>query len=202
MSDYSEPANASLIVPDRVRVQVLRRGRGGVGGLEVRQGQGDRDPGGRAARPRRAPTASTCCPTAPSSGGWKLITPTGWTDWNTACEIVAKSAKEVGIGITTEFPQAPTMYLRAAERRLRPGDVHLHRREPGQPVDALPRRAGRPGRARRSARRRSGTTTGSPTPRSRPCWTPRPAAKSDAEAKTAYAAARQDLPRERARWCR
>ena len=45
-------------------------------------------------------------------GGWKLITPTGWTDWNTACEIVAKSVKEVGIGISTEFPQAPTMMAR------------------------------------------------------------------------------------------
>jgi peptide/nickel transport system substrate-binding protein len=43
-------------------------------------------------------------------GGWKLITPTGWTDWNTACEIVAKSAQEVGIGIATEFPQFPTMF--------------------------------------------------------------------------------------------
>ena len=43
-------------------------------------------------------------------GGWKLITPTGWTDWNTACEIVAKSAQEIGIGISTEFPQAPTVY--------------------------------------------------------------------------------------------
>jgi peptide/nickel transport system substrate-binding protein len=39
-----------------------------------------------------------------------LITPTGWTDWNTACEIVAKSAQEVGIGITTNFPQFPTMF--------------------------------------------------------------------------------------------
>ena len=45
-------------------------------------------------------------------GGWKLITPTGWTDWNTACEIVAKSAKEIGIGISTEFPQFPTMYAK------------------------------------------------------------------------------------------
>ena len=45
-------------------------------------------------------------------GGWKLITPTGWTDWNTACEIVAKSVKEVGIGISTEFPQAPTAISR------------------------------------------------------------------------------------------
>ena len=45
-------------------------------------------------------------------GGWKLITPTGWTDWNTACEIVAKSVKEVGIDISTEFPQAPTAISR------------------------------------------------------------------------------------------
>ena len=35
-----------------------------------------------------------------------------WTDWNTACEIVAKSVKEVGIGISTEFPQAPTAIAR------------------------------------------------------------------------------------------
>ena len=53
-------------------------------------------------------------------GGWKLITPTGWTDWNTACEIVAKSAKAVGIGISTEFPQAPT-----ATSRWQNGDFDL-----------------------------------------------------------------------------
>ena len=53
-------------------------------------------------------------------GGWKLITPTGWTDWNTACEIVAKSAKEIGIGISTEFPQAPTMLA-----RMQNGDFEL-----------------------------------------------------------------------------
>ncbi|MVA76461.1 ABC transporter substrate-binding protein [Auraticoccus sp. F435] len=40
-------------------------------------------------------------------GGWKVICPSGWTDWNTALEIVAKSAIAAGIGIETEFPQAP-----------------------------------------------------------------------------------------------
>lgn len=38
-------------------------------------------------------------------GPYKLITPTGWTDWNAACEIVAKSLKEVGIDCSTNFPQ-------------------------------------------------------------------------------------------------
>ena len=38
-------------------------------------------------------------------GPYKLITPTGWTDWNAACEIVAKSLKEIGIDCATNFPQ-------------------------------------------------------------------------------------------------
>ncbi|WP_235996672.1 ABC transporter substrate-binding protein [Aestuariimicrobium ganziense] len=42
-------------------------------------------------------------------GPWKLITPTGWTDWNTSCEIIAKSLQEVGIDVSTNFPQAATM---------------------------------------------------------------------------------------------
>src|SRR5215217_5699117 len=49
-----------------------------------------------------------------------LIIPTGWTDWNTACEIVAKSVKEVGIDISTEFPQAATM-----QNRMQVGDFDL-----------------------------------------------------------------------------
>jgi peptide/nickel transport system substrate-binding protein len=39
-------------------------------------------------------------------GPWKLITPTGWTDWNSACEIAAKSLKAVGIDVKTQFPEA------------------------------------------------------------------------------------------------
>ncbi len=39
-------------------------------------------------------------------GPWTIITPTGWTDWNTACEIAAKSLKAVGMDVRTKFPQA------------------------------------------------------------------------------------------------
>ena len=38
-------------------------------------------------------------------GPWKLITPTGWTDWNASCEIIAKSLKAIGIDCATNFPQ-------------------------------------------------------------------------------------------------
>lgn len=38
-------------------------------------------------------------------GQYKLITPTGWTDWNASCEIIAKSLKAIGIDCVTNFPQ-------------------------------------------------------------------------------------------------
>lgn len=38
-------------------------------------------------------------------GPYKLITPTGWTDWNASCEIIAKSLKAIGIDCSTNFPQ-------------------------------------------------------------------------------------------------
>lgn len=38
-------------------------------------------------------------------GPWKLITPSGWTDWNAALEIVAKNLKAIGIDAATNFPQ-------------------------------------------------------------------------------------------------
>ncbi|MDR1808694.1 MAG: ABC transporter substrate-binding protein [Propionibacteriaceae bacterium] len=38
-------------------------------------------------------------------GPWSMITPTGWTDWEAACEIVANSLKAIGIDCSTNFPQ-------------------------------------------------------------------------------------------------
>ena len=48
MSDYSEPANASLIVPTGYESKFYDAAAVAAGGLEVRPGQGGRDPGGRA----------------------------------------------------------------------------------------------------------------------------------------------------------
>src|SRR5690606_22312859 len=42
-------------------------------------------------------------------GPWKVQCPFGWTDWMTALELVAQGAQEVGIDITTEFPEAPVV---------------------------------------------------------------------------------------------
>ena len=119
MSDYSEPANASLIVPtgyeskfyDAAAVEAEGWKYDKAKAVEILEGE---------LKAKKGSDGIYALPDGTKLGGWKLITPTGWTDWNTACEIVAKSAKAVGIGITTEFPQAPTMIS-----KLQNGDFDL-----------------------------------------------------------------------------
>lgn len=55
-------------------------------------------------------------------GPWVLQTPTGWTDWNQSCQIIAESCKAIGIDISTNFPQAPTM--QAAMQKMQFDLVH------------------------------------------------------------------------------
>src|SRR2546423_1420180 len=40
-------------------------------------------------------------------GPWKAQCPYGWTDWMTSLQVVASSAKAVGIDISTSFPEQP-----------------------------------------------------------------------------------------------
>ncbi|MCM3782564.1 ABC transporter substrate-binding protein [Neobacillus mesonae] len=40
-------------------------------------------------------------------GPFEIQCPYGWSDWNAALEIVAQSAKAIGIEIRTQFPEAP-----------------------------------------------------------------------------------------------
>jgi peptide/nickel transport system substrate-binding protein len=111
MSDYSEPANASLIIPtgyeskfyDSAAVEAEGWKFDPAKAVEILEGE---------LKAKKGSDGIYELPDGTKLGGWKLITPTGWTDWNTACEIVAKSAKEVGIDISTEFPQAPTAIAR------------------------------------------------------------------------------------------
>jgi peptide/nickel transport system substrate-binding protein len=108
MSDYSEPAKASLIVPtgyeskyfDQAAVDAEGWTYDKAKAVQILEGQ---------LKAKKGADGIYVLPDGTKLGGWTLQTPVGWTDWNTACEIVAKSAKEIGIGIKTKFPQAPTM---------------------------------------------------------------------------------------------
>ena len=119
MSDYSEPANPSLIVPtgfeskyyDQAAVQADGWSYNKEKAVQILEGE---------LKAKKGSDGIYELPDGTKLGGWTLITPTGWTDWNTACEIVAKSATELGIGIQTQFPQAPTMIS-----RMQNGDFDL-----------------------------------------------------------------------------
>lgn len=119
MSNYSEPAKASLIVPtgyeskyfDQAAVEAEGWTYNKEKAVEILETQ---------LKAKKGSDGIYVLPDGTKLGGWTLITPVGWTDWNTACEVVAKSAKEVGIGIKTQFPQAPTM-----TSKMQNGDFEL-----------------------------------------------------------------------------
>jgi peptide/nickel transport system substrate-binding protein len=45
-------------------------------------------------------------------GPYKVNAVYGWTDWMTAVELVAQNATEIGIEVSTEFPEQPVLYSR------------------------------------------------------------------------------------------
>ncbi len=106
MSDYSSPANASLILP--------------TGAEGKFYDQAAVDASGWTYDPAKAvdilENELSCTkgsdgiyslPDGTRLGPWEAITPSGWSDWNTALEIVAKSCEAVGIDVKTKFPQSP-----------------------------------------------------------------------------------------------
>jgi peptide/nickel transport system substrate-binding protein len=111
MSDYSQPANASLIIPTGYEAKFYDAAAVEAEGWKFDQAKAVEILEGEL-KAKKGSDGIYALPDGTKLGGWKLITPTGWTDWNTACEIVAKSVKEVGIDISTEFPQAPTAIAR------------------------------------------------------------------------------------------
>ncbi|HYP45909.1 MAG TPA: ABC transporter substrate-binding protein [Propionibacteriaceae bacterium] len=111
MSDYSEPAKASLIVPTGYESKYFDQAAVDKNGWTYNKEKAVQILEGEL-KAKKGSDGIYVLPDGTKLGGWKLITPVGWTDWNTACEIVAKSAQAVGIGITTSFPQAPTMTSR------------------------------------------------------------------------------------------
>ena len=109
MSSYSDPAKASLIIPTGYESKYFDQAAVDAEGWKYDKAKATEILEGEL-KAKKGSDGIYVLPDGTKLGGWKLITPTGWTDWNTACEIVAKSAQEVGIGITTEFPQFPAMF--------------------------------------------------------------------------------------------
>ncbi len=107
MSRYSQPARSSLVIPYGVPEQryfneenVKKYGweynpQKAIDILENELGC------------TKGPDGIYVLPDGTRLGPWKAECPYGWTDWMTSLEVVAASAREVGIDIRTEYPDAP-----------------------------------------------------------------------------------------------
>jgi len=110
MSRYSIPARPSLIIPDGGEAKFFNDAQATANGwsydpekakaiLEGELGATkDGDVYVLADGTRLGPIVAHC--------------PFGWTDWQTAIELVAQSANEAGFEVTTDFPEAPVVTTR------------------------------------------------------------------------------------------
>ncbi len=104
MSDYSVPANASLVVPgggedaffDAEAVEANGWTFDPNRAVEILEGELGATKGG---------DGIYVLPDGTRLGPWQVTAPYGWSDWNQALEIVASSAQAVGIDIQTNFPE-------------------------------------------------------------------------------------------------
>ncbi len=102
MSRYSVPVSSSLIVPkggedkyfDAEAIKANGWEYDPAKAVEILENE---------SKATKGSDGTYVLPDGTRLGPWKVICPYGWTDWMTALEVVAQSAKEVGIDISTEF---------------------------------------------------------------------------------------------------
>jgi peptide/nickel transport system substrate-binding protein len=110
MSRYSIPANSSLVIPQGGESTFFNADQVAANGWTY--------------DPERARTIledevgatkdgdTYVLPDGTRLGPFVAHCPFGWTDWQTAIELVAQSARDVGFDVTTDFPEAPVVTTR------------------------------------------------------------------------------------------
>ncbi|GAA3517629.1 ABC transporter substrate-binding protein [Actinocatenispora rupis] len=105
MSQYSDPAKSSLILPRGVEQQYFDA-------QNVAQHGWSYDPAKSRSilenelHARKGSDGVYRLPDGTRLGPWTAQTPTGWSDWQTALQVVAENAKAAGFDVATKFPQA------------------------------------------------------------------------------------------------
>ncbi len=102
MSGYSGPVQASLILPTGAESKFFNQADATANGWKY-----DKAAAEKLLTDAGATKGSDGVYTLNGArlGPWKLITPTGWTDWNASCEIIATNLKAIGMDVATNFPQ-------------------------------------------------------------------------------------------------
>ncbi|NMB13214.1 MAG: ABC transporter substrate-binding protein [Firmicutes bacterium] len=134
MSRYSIPARSSLIIPYGVpEQQYFSEENAKQYGWEYNPAKAveilEKELGAK-----KGSDGIYVLPDGTRLGPWTCQCPYGWTDWMTSLEVVATSARAVGIDIRTEYPDAPVW-----TDRLQNGDFDIIMNTPaGGQGPALP----------------------------------------------------------------
>lgn len=106
MSEYSEPARSSVVLPkgseekyfDQSTVDAKGWKHDPAKATEILEGELGARKGG---------DGVYVLPDGARLGPWKVECPTGWSDWQAALQVVTEGAKAVGFDLATSFPQVP-----------------------------------------------------------------------------------------------
>ncbi|QDP98616.1 ABC transporter substrate-binding protein [Microlunatus elymi] len=107
MSSYSDDAQASMIVPKGSEEKYFDASAVQANGWEYNPDKAEQILTDEL-KAKKGSDGIYSLPDGTKLGGWTISCPTGWSDWNTSCEIISKNLKAVGIDVKTNFPQAPT----------------------------------------------------------------------------------------------
>ncbi len=110
MSRYSVPANASLVIPDGGEAKFFNADQVAANGWTYDPEKAKAILEGELGATKDGDVYTL--PDGTRLGPFVAHCPFGWTDWQTAIELVAQSANDVGFDITTDFPEAPVVTTR------------------------------------------------------------------------------------------
>lgn len=120
MSQYSIPANASLIIPGGGEDALFNADQVKANGWTYDPAKA-KDILENQLKAKKGSDGIYVLPDGTRLGPWSARTPNGWTDWQTAINIVVQSAKASGIELTEDYPDAPVV-----TNKIQNGDFDLN----------------------------------------------------------------------------
>jgi peptide/nickel transport system substrate-binding protein len=106
MSRYSEPVKASLILPTEAEKKYADEAKIAETGWKYDPAKTKEILEGELKAKKGADGIYTL-PDGSRLGPWTVQTPNGWSDWQTAVNVVVESAKAAGFDVKANFPEAP-----------------------------------------------------------------------------------------------
>jgi peptide/nickel transport system substrate-binding protein len=120
MSQYSVPANSSLIIPGGGENQFFNADSVKANGWSYDPAKA-KDILENQLKAKKGSDGVYVLPDGTRLGPWSARTPTGWTDWQTAINVVVQNGKAAGFDLTEDYPDAGVVTT-----KIQSGDFDLN----------------------------------------------------------------------------